>query len=404
MSQTIQALRERRNELARQANNQLADKGDTIWTTEDKAKFDNMADEIERLDSQIESTQRLLNVAAEERFDDARRNPAGAENKAGHRTIMDKLIRNGISSLSADEARQIRNTMSTTTGSQGGYSVATEVASELVETIASYGGMRRAASRIVTASGGPLSYPGSDGSTEEGEILAENTQSNGQDPNMFTVPLNTFKFGSKIIAVPFELIQDSSVDIVALVYGRVRDRIGRIQNKKFSIGTGTGEPWGLSVAASVGKTGATGQTVTFIYDDLVDLQESIDDGYEDAGGLGWMMSQAARKVARKIKDTSGRPIWIPSYDASIAGGKLDQLLGSNVTINNHMPTPAANAKSVAYGKLDSYKIRDALDVTIFRFEDSVYTSKGQVGFLAWARAGGNLLDSAAVKTYQHSAT
>lgn len=403
MPQSIQALRERRNELARQANNQLSNMGDKVWNAEDKTKFDNMADEIERLDSQIESTQRLLNIAAEERFDDARRqNPAPA-NQEGHRAIMSKLLRSGVNALTADEARQIRNTMSTTTGSQGGYTVATEVASELVETIASYSGIRRTASRLVTASGAPLGYPGSNGSAEEGEIIGENANANSQDVDFFTVPLNTFKFSSKIIAVPIELVQDSTVDIVGLVYGRVRDRIGRIQNKKFSIGTGTGEPFGISVAASVGKAGATGQTVTFIYDDLVDLQESIDDAYDD-GSLGWMMSQSARKVARKIKDTAGRPIWIPSYDASIAGGKADQLLGAPVTINNHMPTPAASAKSVALGKLDSYKVRDALDVSIYRFEDSVYTSKGQIGFLAWARAGGNLLDSTAVKTYQHSAS
>lgn len=31
-------------------------------------------------------------------------------------------------------------------------------------------------------------------------------------------------------------------------------------------------------------------------------------------------------------------------------------------------------------------------------------SKGQVGFLAWARSGSNLLDTAAVSLYQHSAT
>jgi predicted phage gp36 major capsid-like protein len=43
-------------------------------------------------------------------------------------------------------------------------------------------------------------------------------------------------------------------------------------------------------------------------------------------------------------------------------------------------------------------------VTIFRFEDSAYLKKGQVGFLAWSRAGGNLLDTNGTKTYQHSAT
>ena len=45
-----------------------------------------------------------------------------------------------------------------------------------------------------------------------------------------------------------------------------------------------------------------------------------------------------------------------------------------------------------------------MEVTLFRFDDSFYMSNGQVGFLAWARAGGNLLDTAAVSLFQHSAT
>jgi HK97 family phage major capsid protein len=69
------------------------------------------------------------------------------------------------------------------------------------------------------------------------------------------VPLNTFKFGSKTITIPIELLQDTNVDIVALVNKRVRDRIGRIANQpKFTNGTGTGEPFGLVPPASVGKT------------------------------------------------------------------------------------------------------------------------------------------------------
>jgi HK97 family phage major capsid protein len=403
MPLSIQALRERRNDLAKQANNQLANKGDAIWSPADKTAFDEIANQIDAVDSQIEATQRLLNLNAEQRFEDAPIvNPQDTE-KNSRRKVLDKLLRNGLSAMSKEEMAQIRNTMSVGTGNQGGYTVQSDVASDLVETIATYRGMRDEASRIVTASGGPLSYPTSDGSSEEGEIVAENASSASSDITFGTAPLNTFKFGSKIITVPIELLQDTSIDIIALINKRIRDRVGRIQNKKFTIGAGTTEPFGVTVSASVGKVGTTGQTVTFIYDDLIDLQESIDAAYDD-GTQCFMMSQSARKVARKIKDTSGRPIWIPSYDASIAGGKCDQLLGADVCLNNHMPTPAANAKSIAYGQIGQYMIRDTLDVTIFRFEDSAYMSKGQVGFLAWARAGGNLLDTGAVKTYQHSAT
>lgn len=71
-----------------------------------------------------------------------------------------------------------------------------------------------------------------------------------------------------------------------------------------------------------------------------------------------------------------------------------------------MAAPAANAKTIAFGNFQKYKVRDVADMTIFRLGDSAYALQGQVkvGFLMWARAGGNLLDTSAIKTYQHSAT
>jgi HK97 family phage major capsid protein len=45
-----------------------------------------------------------------------------------------------------------------------------------------------------------------------------------------------------------------------------------------------------------------------------------------------------------------------------------------------------------------------MEVTLFRFTDSVFTRKGQVGFLAWMRSGGQMIDVNAVKFYANSAT
>jgi HK97 family phage major capsid protein len=222
-----------------------------------------------------------------------------------------------------------------------------------------------------------------------------------------------FKASSKIIAVPFELLQDSEIDIQGMVLKRSADRIGRLGNVGFTTGGGTTDPFGLVTAASTGKTGTTGQTLTVIYDDLVDLIDSLDVAYlgapssnpELAGAEpGFMFNQTTRRVIRKIKDTAGRPIWMPSYDEGLTGATPDRLLGYPVYLNNDMAVPAANAKTIAFGNFNKYMIRDAMDVTMFRFDDSAYAKLGQVGYLAWARMGGNLLDVNSVKLYAHSAT
>ena len=66
---------------------------------------------------------------------------------------------------------------------------------------------------------------------------------------------------------------------------------------------------------------------------------------------------------------------------------------------------AASAKSIAFGDFSYYKIRDVMAIQMFRFTDSAYTKKGQVGFLAWMRSGGNFTDvGGAVKTFVNAAS
>lgn len=405
---SIQALRERAAELNKQANHILAEKGAQTWSVEDQAKFDGLMDEAERTTRQIDAHQRAMDKHAEDNFADATRKPSKPGKVSDAQRGYDLFLRKSDRQLSADEAALIRNTMSTTTGSEGGFTVQTEVASTVIEAIKSFGAMRRVADSLVTAQGNPLSYPTTDGTAEEGEIVAQNQSASDADISFGTRDLGVYKFGSKVIPVPIELLQDTTIDIQALIRARIRSRIGRHQNRKFTVGLGSGsnEPMGMITAASVGKVGATGQTTTITYDDLVDIAESLDIAYTDEAGAipGWMFPQSLRKTLRKLKDTAGRPIWTPSYDAGIQGTRTDMLLDYPVTINNEMPAPAANAKSLAFGQFGAYVVRDALDITLFRFDDSAYTKKGQVGFLAWARTGGNLMDLSAVKTYQHSAT
>lgn len=409
---SMQALRERLSAINKDANHILAEKGSATWSKEDQGKFDALMDEAERTQKQIEAHQRLLDQQAGDSFKDVPRNEPGSK-KTELQQGLDIFLRKNSREMSQEDAIKVRNAMSTTTSSEGGFTVQPLVATSLIDLLKAYGFMRRTSARIQTANGVDLNYPTSDGTTEVGELVAQNTLATSADATFGTRALNAYKFSSKIITVPIELLQDSSIDIVALVMQRMRDRIGRSQNAFFTTGTGTAQPFGLFAAASVGKTGLTGQTTTVIYDDLVDLVDSLDAAYLDnppsepsMPGVepGWMFAQAMRRTIRKIKDTAGRPIWTPSYDEGAAAKTPDRLLGYPVNINNDIAAAAANAKTIGFGNLNKYLIRDAMEVTLFRFDDSAFMTKGQVGFLGWARAGGNLMDLNAVKLYQHSAT
>lgn len=403
---SIQALRERLASLKKDARNLLEEKGSATWSAEEQTRFDGLVDEAERVERQIDAHQKVLDDDADKHFKDAGRKPGDQVRDDARnlgRQAMEIYLRTMSKNMTPEQAVLIRNAMSTTTGSEGGFTVPATVASSVIDQLKDYAGIRRVAERLVTASGGALSYPTSDGTTEEGEIIAENQPATDADVSFGTVPLNVFKFSSKVITIPIELLQDTTVDIIGLVERRIRDRVGRIQNRLFTTGTGTGQPFGLATAAGVGKTGATGQTLTVTYDDLVDLVDSIDPAYMTEN-LAFMFNQTMRRTIRKIKDTAGRPIWTPSYDAGMTSSTPDLLLGHPVELNNHMAVPGANNKSITFGDHSKYMVRDTMEVTLFRFEDSAFLKRGQIGFLAWARAGGNLLDASAVKAYRHSAT
>lgn len=334
-----------------------------------------------------------------------RRHPAASKAPPNSpRAIFQKWLRGGDGALSVQDWDSVRNTMSTTTPAEGGYTVPTEVAQSVIEALKAFGGMREAATVIQTDGGNPINWPTSDGTAEVGEIVAENTAATALDITFGVKTLNVFKYSSKVVAVPFELLQDSAVDIEGLVRGRLAQRLGRISNTHYTNGSGSGQPTGLVTAATVGVTASTGGTVTVTYSNLVDLIHSVDPAYRIGGVCRFMMNDNSLKAVQKLLDTNNRPIWSESYDAGILGGVPLRLLGYPITINQDMPSMAANAKSIAFGDFSQYVIRDVLQVAMFRFADSPYIKLGQIGFLAWMRSGGNLTDSNAVKLFQNSAS
>lgn len=407
--QSIQALREQRDAKAKELH-ALVNKPE--WNASvDQPIYDAGIAEIDEIDAKIDRLRRVNELAASTMLDNSVLNATERLIRDGGSQASDALkmfqawLRGGDRVIENNQWPLLRNTMSTTTNSEGGFTVQTEIAAAVIDALKSYGGMRSVANVIRTAMGNPMNYPTSDGTSEVGELVAQNASASDLDISFGTIALAVYKYSSKVVTVPVELLQDSQIDIMAFVIDRLRTRLGRITNQHFTTGTGSNEPGGVVTGAGAGKVGATGQTVTVIYDDLVDLQHSVDPAYRALGNCGFMMADSSIKVVRKIKDTTGRPIFVPGYEMGVPGGSPDTLLGSPITVNQDMATMAANAKSILFGDFSFYTIRDAMDIEVQRYTDSAYAKKGQVGFLAWLRSGGALTDvGGAVKYYQNSAS
>lgn len=396
----ISALRDERTAAAASLRNLLDNRPGQLWNAIAQREYDAGVNVLARLDSAISlaesERERSMDSSLEDAVSTVYRERRGRPVDA----MFDRYVRGGFEAFDQDQ-RRILNTMSTTTSSQGGYTVSSNVYQELAQIQKRYSAVRDGAQVVGATSGGPLGWPISDGTAEIGERLGENITATAQDPSFATADLKAYRYSSKVVVCPFELLQDSAIDVQAFILNRCAMRIGRVQNVDFTVGTGTAMPTGFLPTATVGKTGIAGETVTCVHADLVDLIGAVDPAYRKASGACWMMNDTTLRMIRKIADTTNaRPLYLPDTLGP------ERLLGFPISVNNDMPSPALSVRSIAFGSFeDGYKIVDqANEVVLFRMVDSAYASKGQVAFVAYQRSAGNLVDVKAVQVFVHSAT
>jgi HK97 family phage major capsid protein len=285
-------------------------------------------------------------------------------------------------------------------GAIGLFTVPNEMMRPLEVALLTFGGMRQVATVIRTDTGANLPIPTVNDTGNVGAILAENTAATTQDVAFGQLVLGSYKYSSKIVLVSVELMMDNAINLAQFLGDALGTRIGRITNTHFTVGTGGGtQPTGIVTAATSGKVGLVGQTTTVIFDDLVDLEHSVDPAYRQGGRF--MMHDKTLAALKKIKDSQGRPLFLPGLSVNAP----DTILGYPYTINQDVAQMAANAKSILFGALSKYIIRDVLGVTLLRLDER-YAEFHQVAFLAFARFDGNLLNAGTnpVKYYANSAT
>ena len=399
----VKSLREERAKLVADAQAILKQEK---MTPEDEKKFDALMAESDAKKAEIDRLERAM--AAQE--DLARR----VETRSGREQISPdqaqddlrrlnaaylKYVRFGIAGLSDDDraimsARyvgdprmggvpSIQAAQSVGSGSGGGFTVPDEAMRPIIEAMRAFGGMRQVATIVGTMTGADLPIPTDNDTGVSGEIITENTTHNDGDITFGQVVLQSFLYSSKIVKVSRQLLQDSAVDLNTYIGRKLGQRIGRIQNLHFTTGDGSSKPRGVVTASTLGKTAAGAAAIT--YDELVDLMHSVDPAYQ--ANSRFMCNFTTLGLIRKIKDSSNMPIWAP-----MANGNPDTILGRPYVVNQDMPAATTGLKSVLYGDFSNYHIRDAGNVILLRLEER-YADALQVGFLAFLRSDGDLVDA-----------
>ena len=385
---------------------------DGALSSDQEQTYDRLEAQYDDLDTKIERQERFEAAdVANSKVDRSGVVPPaddlGDEPEKGYTEAFARYMKFGLSGLDHSDQQilragfvkddTIRNAQGVGTGAAGGYTVPPAFRQRIIEQVTFVAQMRQLAEVITTETGADLPWPTVDDTDNEGAILGENTQATEQDVEFGQASVGSYMYTSKVVRASLQLLNDNAFNFERWLAGALARRIGRVQNRHFTAGTGTGQPDGIVTSAPVRVTAAGTAAVT--YDELVDLSESIDPAYLTSGDVGFMFNQALRKGLRKLKDSQNRPIWEPSMQAGTPG----QLLGYPTRINNYVPVPAAGATSIVFGNVrEAYLIRDVQDFTLLRLSER-YADFLQVGFIGFQRSDGTLQNSAAVRVLQQAA-
>jgi HK97 family phage major capsid protein len=407
------ALREKMANLAIEARAKLSEVADN--TPEERAaeierEYDAMMAEHDKLEERVGRTERA--EAAQRKLEEINeRTAAPVETKqsraiefdAGvdYRSAFNEYLRHGFGDLPSEMRAALRENraQSAGTNSEGGFTVPTELIPELIKSMAAYSPLfdENITRQLVTASGNPLTMPTTNDTSKTAVLLAENTAATDNDAVFGQVTLGAYKYTSGLIKVSNELLQDTAINLEAELRGLMAERFGRGVGAALTTGTGSNQPNGIVTAAGAGITGAVS---TISFDNLIDLQHSVDPAYRRAPTTAFMFNDSTLQALRKIKDLEGNYIWQP---ASVATGAAATILGEQYVINQAMANIGASAVSVLYGDMQKFIVRRARPIDIKRLDER-FAEADQVAFVGFVRVDSTILDSAAIKKLTHAAS
>lgn len=297
----------------------------------------------------------------------------------------------------AHEALQTRaTTYQTITTTGGGHVIQNEAMAELEIALLAHGGMREAARVIRTQTGATLPWPTMDDSTNKSAILAISTEADINSLVFGQAELSAYKYTTKRIMVPIELMQDEAVNLPAVIGNALGVRAAKGTNYHFTVGVSSDtQPSGVVTDSIEGSTGSDVNAVT--YSELVTLQHAVDPAYRADPSCRWMFNDNTLGVLKKLVDGDSRPLW----QAGLAIGSPDMILGKPYTINQDMASIAAStagtggAKAILFGAFNRYIIRDVRDIIFLRLDER-YAEMGMTAFLAFHRHDGLTIQASTV--------
>lgn len=277
------------------------------------------------------------------------------------------------------------------TDEAGGFTVPKGFLPNVLVALKAYGPMNEGVlpTVITTSSGNTISIPTFDDTTGIGSLVAEGDAAPDASVKFGQLELTARKYTTGVIKISRELLQDTAVDIVGIIETAMAERMGRVLNKHFTVGSGSGQPQGIVTGAGVGHTSIAAGAISV--EDFVHMQHSIDSAYRP--GAVWQGSDAIIKAARLLKDADGNLIWRPG----LSEGEPATILGRKYFVNSDMDGVVSGGAPLLYGDFKkAYTVRKVRDFGLARL-DELFAVTDQVGFVGFGRYDGGVTDARAMK-------
>lgn len=355
----------------------------------------------EDIDSMDHRRKVILDVEARERSIDESRAALGVPADFTARTapVEEKTDSDILREIALGERRSFsfeqRDVLKSSTGSP----VPTSFYDRLVEHLVVQGPMLDGSvvNILTTSSGENLQIPRTSSYTVPA-IKDEGAAADESDPTFQAfVTLGAFKH-TAAFQLSREVVEDSGINLLDFVARQAATGMGVKVNTNLTVGTGTVQPTGIVTAASSAVTGGTGVSGAPTADNLIDLVYSVASPYRRRGA-SFQMAGATIATVRKLKDTTGNYLWTPGLQA----GDPDRLLGYVVHENPDVPAVATGAKSVIFGDMSAFYVRQVRGIDFAR-DDSVGFLNDLITFKVTWRGDSNLPDATAVKYFKGGAS
>jgi HK97 family phage major capsid protein len=292
--------------------------------------------------------------------------------------------------------REEHRVLSKATSAAGGYLVPTSMDEQITAARRARAVIGAVAREVVTSDGTTMLFRTT---TTHGVATwtAENVAYTASDEVFGQVSVGAFK-SSTAVVVSEELARDAGADFEGYLAQELGLRIAQLEETAFAVGDGSGKPLGIVNASSpyTVTTAAVGSTVLYKGADIQAFYKALAAPYR--ANASWIMHPDDYASLAGTLDSAG------AFAFPTLQSPTPSLFGRPVFVSADMPTPAASAKSLAFGDWESaYCVRRVAGISVSR-QDEVFSNTGQIGFRAAERIDGRPLLAAAAVVGAHSAT